>query len=224
MDVRDRAKLEAELARKLGKVNKAAFNHLIELLGDPPRLENVPAAFWMNGGSEMKQVVIPFFQKVFLQQAGDWLAAHPAIGVDWALVNTRAVEWASKYAGEFVKGITDTTKDLIEKAVSAFYEQGLTRGQLEDMLLPTFGPIRAEMIAVTEVTRASVEGEMELWNELKEMGFEMDVIWMTDNDELVCDICYPLNETKQGEAWTDPPPAHPRCRCTVGLQIKGGGK
>jgi ribosomal protein S2 len=84
---------------------------------------------------------------------------------------------------------------------------------LKDSLSSLFGPVRAEIIAITEVTRAAVEGERAMVAEVAKQGIQMVAVWNTNNDEIVCPICAPLNQKKQGEAWTFPPPAHPRCRC-----------
>ena len=44
-------------------------------------------------------------------------------------------------------------------------------------------------------------------------------IWHTNNDELVCDKCAPLNGTQRGEDWEEYPPLHPSCRCDVVLEM-----
>ena len=76
-----------------------------------------------------------------------------------------------------------------------------------------FGEIRAEMIAITEATRAFSEGNIQEW---LASGVVDGIKWMTAEDELVCPICEPL-DGKEGSL-TDgieglKPPAHVRCRC-----------
>ncbi len=85
-----------------------------------------------------------------------------------------------------------------------------------------FSPVRAERIAVTETTRAVVEGERAYVAELeRETGQRMIPIWMTANDERVCPICAPRNEKpiKDGVY----PPGHVGCRCGVGWEFPKGG-
>jgi len=156
------------------------------------------------------------------------LRANPAIGVDWALVNEAASEWARRYTYDLVRGITNHTREALQRAVGDFFEEGLTRGDLEGQLSSLFGPVRAEMIAVTEVTRAAAEGQQGLVSEVAAQGIEMVDTWSTRNDELVCPICGPLHgrdadgyDAGRTPYWMHPvsgqrygkPPAHPRCRC-----------
>ena len=68
-------------------------------------------------------------------------------------------------------------------------DQGLARGELEGQIVGLFGPVRAEMIAVTEVTRAASEGQRGLANEVAQFGILMIDAWSTRNDEVVCPIC-----------------------------------
>jgi hypothetical protein len=160
------------------------------------------------------------------------------IGVDWALVNQDAADWASRYVGQLVKDISDTTQRSIGRAVSDYFTDTETIGDLDDTETigdldkslarmtdkfgRIFGPVRAEMIAVTEVTRASAQGELAVANRLKAEGIEMRKVWRTNRDELVCPICAPLQDTEESE-WRasapDGPPAHPRCRCFLSLLL-----
>lgn len=153
------------------------------------------------------------------------LRAAVTVGVqfDPAVINTAAAKWAREYAYNLVRGITDTTRAAVSQAVTKFVETpGMTRAELEKLLEPTFGPVRAEMIAVTEVTRAYSEatnGYQRLLSE--EYGITMVRVWKTRNDELVCPICGPLNEKAEDDWPADlqgGPPAHPRCRCGTGLK------
>ena len=138
------------------------------------------------------------------------------------------MQWAQSYSHELVKGITDTTQKIINDALTNFFEQSMTRADLEKMISDAFGPVRTEMIAVTEVTRAATEAEIEVGEELADEGILMIAIWKTRNDELVCPICGPLNE-KPADGYTGKrrpywgnvgaPPAHPRCRCSIGWEL-----
>ena len=103
-----------------------------------------------------------------------------------------------------------------------FFSQNQTLAQLRDRLEGAFGPIRADMIATTEVTRAATEGERVLVELLKDQGLGFRDIWETANDERVCPICAPLDgQEREGAGYVHPdsgfsydgPPAHPRCRC-----------
>jgi hypothetical protein len=82
--------------------------------------------------------------------------------------------------------------------------------------------VRAESIAVTEITRAYSQAENLSQQMLRDMGLETVRIWNTAHDEIVCPICWPLNQTKEdewGTEYSDGPPAHPRCRCFTSIRI-----
>jgi hypothetical protein len=219
-DLTNRDELERKLARELGKLQRAQLMRLLEHLGDPPKIENVPAAFWDEVGRELAAVVRPLLQNIYLDQAQSLMGSQP-IGVDWALVNERASTWARQYTFDLVRGINQTTRQALQAAVSGFFEEGLTIGDLEDRISGLFGPVRAEMIAVTEVTRAAVEGERSLAAELFNQGIQMIEVWQTSNDELVCPICAPKDGKAEGDGWSknDGPPAHPRCRCWTNHEL-----
>jgi hypothetical protein len=161
------------------------------------------------------------------------------IGFAWGQINEQAVAWAELYTSNLVKQITDTTLSQMQTAVAMFHATpGMTRGQLEKLILDGPSGIedltsktgriisaseRAEMIAVTEVTRSYSAGEVV---GLRASGLPMveptqkppahvkcrcdispfprpDGImswhWLTLNDELVCSICADLNGMDVGE-------------------------
>ena len=219
-DIQNRDELEAQLARAVGGKFAKQRRELIALLGEPPNMANVPMAFWDNGGKELRSAITPILESIYMQQAMT-VVDVAQIGFDWALVNTAAVEWVETYAFNLVKGITDTTArgagSKIRQVVQQFYEEGLTMpeaiARMKQGLTGIYGPVRAEMIAITEVTRAAAEGEREAARLIEqESGVRMIPIWQTANDELVCPICGPRhNKEIEGEY----PPAHPRCRCWV---------
>ena len=230
MDVPNRDELEGKLARALGKLLKTQMGRLLELMGDPPKIENVPDDFWREQGVEFDSVLRPFLQKLFLDQA-ERMMRDGAVGVDWALVNDRAVRWARAYTYELVSGLNATSRQTLQRTMGNYFTESMTIGDLEDMLMGTFGPVRAEMISITEITRASARGEDALWDELQAQGIEMVTTWNTNNDELVCEICGPLNGKPadgrdNGEPYWDTAefgrvtmPAHPRCRCFEGNEL-----
>lgn len=217
MDVLNRDELERRLARVISKDLRAEMNKLLDLLGDPPELSKVPYEYWQNGWKEIRKDVEPILVDTFSQQALG-LMDYVGIGADWAQFNMIAADWARSYAYDLVTGMEGTThrtlEKLLQKNVPGYFEEGLTSKELAVRLEPQFGAVRSEMIAVTETTRAAVEGERAYVQELvKETGKEMIPIWLTANDDRVCVICGPKN----GKPITDGqfPPAHPRCRCGV---------
>jgi hypothetical protein len=215
-DIPNRAELEAELARRFSKLSAAHRRELMNLLGNPPGIGNVPASFWDKVASELSGTFVPFLATIYMDAAERMLPGLP-IGVDWGLVNTRAAEWARNYGGTLVRNITNTTRRAVGESVAAFFERGQTRADLEASLGRLFGPTRAEMIAVTEVTRAASNGEQELAREIAAEGIEMVPVWQTNNDELVCPICGPRHNKPITDGMF--PPAHVRCRCWHGYEL-----
>ncbi len=213
------ARIRAKLAPGIPKSRKA-----IEDLDD--RLD---AAFWANEDRLLLAVMTP--RLVNGAQAGmGWLAAIMdalTIGVDWTLVNAEAAQWARQYSGKLIKGINATTRRRVGERIAEFIETpGMTMGDLFDRLNTSdfsFGPVRAEMIAVTEVTRSYWEGNKagSEWVE-KEGYFKWRKTWRTLRDELRCPLCIDLNDvsvdgidTLFPDGAEDGPPRHVNCRCYV---------
>jgi hypothetical protein len=219
-EVINRDELEARLARVIGRNQRAELEKLLALLGNPPRLENVPFEYWENGWKNMAAVVEPVLMDLYLGQAGAVLATIP-IGVSWDMVNQGAADYARKYGYTLVKeiventqrGVTDILRAL-QTEIPNFYTEGMNIGQLEERLSRWFSPVRAEMIAVTETTRAATEAERTVVAEIeRESGMRMIPIWQTNDDELVCPFCGPKHDKEITDG--DYPPEHPNCRCWV---------
>jgi hypothetical protein len=76
---------------------------------------------------------------------------------------------------------------------------------------------------VTEITRSYAQGNQIAGEVMKEQFPDVPVVkvWFTNNDDLVCEICGPLNGEEVGidDSWdsddgpVDNPPAHVNCRC-----------
>jgi hypothetical protein len=81
---------------------------------------------------------------------------------------------------------------------------------------------RAEAIARTEGMTAANQGQQQLWNQAVERGLldgtELK-IWLVADP---CPICAPMEDKTTALNGSFPlagPPAHPNCRCTIGLVI-----
>jgi len=217
-DIPDRDEREAELAKLLSKWLKQQNKLMLELtLGSnnyQELLNKLPPEFWDEIGAEGAAMLRPFMSRNALD-AAERLLDTITVGVDWALVNEAAVNWARQYTFELVTGINGTTRQSLQKLIPGYFEEAMTQGELRERLGNLYSPVRAEMIAVTEVTRAAVEGERMTVAELEKYGIQMIEVWQTYNDDVVCAICGPRHGKKEGDGWTksDGPPAHPRCRC-----------
>lgn len=213
MDIINRDELERKLARVLGRDLRAELQKLLDYLGDPPQLANVPNEYWNNGWRDIQKDVEPVLRDIYLRQA-QGLMDEVGIGVEWDLVNTAASQWARQNTESILQQLFNTRYEHLNTTIPRFYEEGWNLGQLRAELENWYSPVRAEMIAITETTRAAVEGERAFVEGLmRQSGVRMIPIWQTANDEIVCTICGP----KHGKEITDGkfPPAHPNCRCWV---------
>lgn len=152
--------------------------------------------------------------------------------LNWDVFNQNAIDYLNLYRLNTVAGINEVTQNQAVKAIGDWIKSGERLDMLTARLEPIFGAERAERIGVTEVTRTYASGNISAW---KATGLVTAKVWRTGNDELVCDICGPLNgktvEIDQnfmldqnelppelarqfGEDFIYfSPPAHPRCRC-----------
>lgn len=166
------------------------------------------------------------------------LRAASGVGVEYdtAAVNTEALEWARAYTYDLVRGIRDTTQTVIRGALEAYIaDPGMTKGQLKERLNPAFGAHRAELIAVTEVTRAYSAANVIYQAMLeKEAGIKMARVWgytwsgIDTSGE--CPICRPLHGIVEDERGIfvhpetgqeyDGPPAHVKCNCSTSLRYQ----
>lgn len=135
------------------------------------------------------------------------------VGVNWQLPNIEAMAWANSYSFELVHGITENSRRVIADALGDWVRDGGPMSDLVSRLEPQFGIVRAEMIAVTESTRAYGAGSR---MQYRAMGIRR-VMLLTNRDDHVCPICRPYDgrivDIDQGVPGVGFQPWHPRCRC-----------
>ena len=213
MDVINRSDLERKFARIVGRDLRVELSRLLDYLGDPPRLENVPYDYWQNGWRDIQKDVEPILVDIYLGQA-QAMMDDVNIGVDLDQINLTASTWARNHTEQVLMDLFGKRYDHLDEIIPRFYNEGWNLGQLRTDLERWYSPVRAEMIAVTETTRAAVEGERAMVAELEAItGRRMAPIWQTNKDERVCPIC----GARHGKEITDGkfPPIHPRDRCWV---------
>lgn len=221
MDLARRDEYEQDLARALGRTLRQQFNKFMAALGDSPSLDKLTPALYEDLRAELQATIRPRLEKIYIEHAEALTNEFPqqlkarGIGIDWGLVNERAAEWASQYSFDLVTGVTSTTRKTLQRQIADFFRDSRKLSDLRATLTKLFGPVRAEMIAQTEVTRAASAAEMMYEHELNKLGLNTTQVWVTNNDEIVqrCPICWPRHNTQRGEGWDEPPPGHPRCRC-----------
>ena len=127
-------------------------------------------------------------------------------GLDLSQAGIGTAEWAEGYS----KVLANEVALSIQRELAAGYDPAIV-----------FGGNRAEMVGVTETTRAITAGEGLVVGALVAgiggvESKQLEEIWYTVLDARVCEICRPLHGTGPevyGRVSPTGPPAHPRCRC-----------
>jgi HK97 family phage portal protein len=213
-DADDKDYYESRFGR-IWRVNlNGQLQRIIERLGDPPDLSRLDSEFWTADDQEVIRVIRPELERMALDAAETTMRLLP-VGFEWGLVADDAAQWAAQYAGQLISRIDHTTQQYVARKVRQYIEtSGMTIGDLTDSLAPQFGPVRAEMIAVTEVTSAYSAGHNIAADRARQAGMVLEDIWHTNRDELVCPVCAPNDGKRKSEGWTVADvPAHIRCRC-----------
>jgi hypothetical protein len=213
---RDHDRLESDLidavARALREVQDAAAQAINR--GDSFDLENA-----------LRVAFNAAFPPRLANIAANAALAHAqAVGVmpDDAALTARALSWSMERTARLVEEhIAPTTRDVIEQVVAQWRAtEDADRAALVRALEPAFGRTRAETIAITAATEAATQGARAYRDYLKqEYDLAYEMVWYTAADERVCPVCGALHGKREGD-WNGlpGPPAHPRCRCGVGLR------
>lgn len=215
VDLADRTEREAQLARKLGRAMGEARRRLLAAVEDGVVTDDE----WRGIAEVFTQAIQADVENAVLA-AGLAASEAMAVPMDSAALHAQAIAYARDYTFELVSKLDQTNRQLLQQTITDYFGQKLTLKDVETRLSQAFGPARAEAIAITEVTRAASQGEVEFNRELQRMGLQPVLVWATSADDVVCPICGPLNGKAQGDGWQYPPPAHPRCRCNVNTELR----
>ena len=132
--------------------------------------------------------------------------------IDMDEVDELADKSMSEHAAAIAEGVADTTVKWVED------DENPGRA---------FDRDRAELISITEITRARTMGEMAAAALLEDVDIQLVARWWTADDERVCPVCGPLHKTLEkywSEFFPRGTPAHPRCRCGIDWKEKAKRK
>lgn len=208
----NRDQYEADIAEAAEQVLDEYFTRLQKDLGKEPPRSGLDDVFWVAFATALTGALQPKLEAAY---TGMLLDIAMETGIELESATASAAQWASQYTFDLVKGMTANRRALLQGAISDFYDRGLSLGDLYARLAPEFGMQRAVSIGVTETTRAASEAQKLFGDYLRGRGIPMVEVWETSQDERTCPVCSPLQGKKQGDGWTDYPPAHPSCRCWI---------
>lgn len=158
-------------------------------------------------------------------------AADNIGGFAFDATNPAARKWIEEHALETVDDMSTTTRERVRDLLERSFDGEFDIDELTDEIGDIIGDdARAESIARTETMTASNAGQQQLWDQAVEEGLltgDEQQEWIVTPDDLLCPICAPMEGQKAPLDGTfevdgediDGPPAHPRCRCTIGLTV-----
>jgi SPP1 gp7 family putative phage head morphogenesis protein len=117
------------------------------------------------------------------------LGTGAPLSISWTQVNQAVNLLADQFVGDRIKLITDSTKRMVRDKVTAWNNSGKPLNDLAKDLEGEFGKVRAERIAVTEVTNAYGQANLITW---RSSGVVDKKRWYGIGDELTCPICSTL--------------------------------
>jgi SPP1 gp7 family putative phage head morphogenesis protein len=215
---RERRKVEASFQSDIEKALKASFAEFKKkILGKKP-VKELPFMDDIINDEEMLEnfrvrvvsAAQPYFRNGALEAAA--YNASLGLGVNMDLVNQAVLDFTRTYTNEWWMELSKVTRDGLRKAIAAWQETGLGEQGLQDLvnsITPLFGEARARRIAVTETTRIFDEGN-KLARQSAGIKYEE---FQTSEDDLVCQLCGPLNGLYFGINEGPRPPIHVGCRC-----------
>jgi len=213
-----RMKAEKEIKRKIQAI-------LSKYEGRAARAIRRNEPFDYDGmAEELRAAVMPEISNLVLDSALR-LSVDTGISFDPSVINTEALRWAREYSYELVTGLTNTTRNQLQEAFTAFTETpGMTIGDIQKLIEPAFGPVRSDMIAVTETTRAYSMATNRTAELLRQETPELTVtrVVNTLQDEFVCPRCGPLEgapESVWAAEFPNGPPFHVNCRCSTSIRF-----
>lgn len=208
MEYETRYDIESHLASEISEV----FWEDYRLLEEEP-----DGDFWDKERKKLEKVIIPILIATALWGI-ELENKNPEISLDNVVMG--AAEWAKNYSYDLISGLTEKSRIATQRAFFELFMGNISEEELKNRLSYWFGAYRAELISITEVTRAIEQGKDLLKEEILRQFPELRAVetWHTSEDEKVCPLCAPLDGTERGVGWFVPPPIHPGDRCWTTIE------
>lgn len=194
MELNSRPELEAQFARRVGRLLATERRELEKLLGNPPDASNVPESFWQHVQERMEEEAVMMLLLIFLANASQHGAEDEARAARAAnaFVGPAAREAAESFVATS-RGILDTAQR--EWTVRVGGGETIPLSEITERTTVVLGPTRAEPLIVTETTRASAGGAK--WA-VEDAGMESpEDLWITAEDQ---SVCFPAGTLIAGES------------------------
>jgi len=233
-DLNNRTAYEERIATALGRLGARQLRSITTELGDPPALTNLPLNYWQTYQQEIDDTLDPLLEETYIGYGEQVLQEHTWLGLEWDAFLLAAATYADTRARSAAVQMTATTRNKLTQLIA----RDLPVADFRPRLAALFGPVRNEMVAITEVTDAVSNSQQEVVQQLVEQGITTRPIWFTKEDERVCPICGALHMRPADGFFDDgtpywihprtevryppPPSPHPRCRCQVDNEAQNG--
>jgi hypothetical protein len=234
----ERTRREEALTSLLRRALIRTRQQIIDALGSPPDVANVPQSLWDELSAEVEEDVrdaIAIALLLGMRRIGNEYGWRP----DSDAAGDRAAAYVERRARQLADGMVDTYRDRLATAARQAAEQidrevaeaeaagrnadeawEASQRRARREINRRAREIAAEQAAtggVTETTAANSAGEMIYREEFEaETGVALAATWRTERDDDVCPICRPLDGQPESE-WDNDfpggPPGHPNCRC-----------
>lgn len=158
------------------------------------------------------------FQDV-VQQTTQYINKTAGIKIDWSYLDDKFIDSAIKqnWQGGNFSTRTWANKDKLLKSLNSVIINGIASGQSINNMAASLknamgvGAYDALRLARTETMNILNNGQL---TSFKNAGYGK-VIWLTAEDEKVCEECGPMDGKSFDIDSTPDCPAHPNCRCTL---------
>ena len=218
MELPNRRELDAKVAKALSRLSSQHRRELVKLLGNPPSIDNVPAAFWDRVQQDTEEKLAALLLLIYF-------ASSTHHGLDRSAAAELADKFAARRAADVAEKYTATSRERTENYSREWAERAkatgepIPRTEVAERTVSVFGPERSAKVAVTEVTVAQTEGGETAAKKLKIASTEDK--WKT-NPHLSrsgpCPTCSPLHNKPRREwekLFPDGPPIHDYCCCEI---------
>lgn len=214
-DDEQRRKDERRLAKRFAEFLDAQLARVLKELKQ--QYKNLQPSFWDDEDEWAWETMSDDFVGILIHGVDGGVGQLSGAGnlVDRDHLNTRLIAYAKQYKNEWLSKINQASRDYVEQAVTNWLLSGEPLDELVKTLsnqdIGMFSKVRAERIAVTEVTRLFAQANRIAY---QESGVVDEFVWMTAEDDLVCEVC-DANDGKQFplQNMDSMIPAHPNCRC-----------